>query len=128
MTAPDPTPGFAPTNAPAGPAERQVSTQAAAGGFHLRPLVRLRVRQELKAALKGAKRGKGTKAKGLTGAEQSDLFNQIGPAELDAAIQEAETQGTAAADGRAGGPLIDFLTSEQFIQLVVSILLKFLGV
>jgi hypothetical protein len=100
-----------------------------AGSLRFRPLVRMRVKAELRAALKGAKRGKGPKAKALTQGEQNDLFQLIGNEEIDTAIQEAEGQAAASAegDGRVGGPIIDFLTSEKFIQLVLSILLKFLG-
>ena len=93
----------------------------------VRPLLRLRVRNRLKAKLAEAKEGKGKAAKALTAARQKELLDSVDNETIDAAYDMVQAEGGAETEGgRTGGPLIDFLISSGLIEKIVGLLIKLL--
>lgn len=114
---------------PAGPARVQVSNaegpvrdqsiRAASRGAG--PLVRLRVKQQLRSRLAKAKRNK----KPLSASEQVQLLGSVDNEAIDAAYDVAMNE--ADTDAVAQGPFLDWLISSGLIDKIVDILLKWLG-
>lgn len=92
---------------------------------HVGPLVRVRVRQELRKAL-ATRKVKGKKGMvGIPVSEQEDMLAAVGDDAIDAAYHEAVVQQQT----KVGGPVIDFFKNNpELIAMIVQILLAALGV
>lgn len=87
---------------------------------HAGPLIRLRVRRELREELAKVKKGKGAKAKPITFAAQEEMYQAVTDDVIDAAFREAVEQ----TQTRVGGPIIDwFKANPELVAKIVQIIL-----